>query len=137
MNGRETSDGSRVSNDAALPISRRMPKGRRHCGRAMPSLCILDCRVVRFIPRRAAAPDMPVIFGFRNGRLQHEFQLGVGTLLRDFVNPFGHGLALATGPRASDDDGNSKHKIPLVRFPLLTAYTCAKPPSTNNSVPVM
>jgi hypothetical protein len=24
--------------------------------------------------------------------------------LCDFVNPFGHGLALATGPRASNDD---------------------------------
>jgi hypothetical protein len=46
----------------------------------------------------------------------HEFKLGVATLLRDFVNSFGYGLALATGPRAADDDGNSKHKSP-VQFP--------------------
>jgi hypothetical protein len=39
----------------------------------------------------------------------HEFKLGVATLLRDFVNPFGHGFAFATGPRASDDDGNPYH----------------------------
>jgi len=43
----------------------------------------------------------------------HEFKLGVSTLLCDFVNPFGHGLAVATGPRASNDDGNPKHKILL------------------------
>ena len=41
----------------------------------------------------------------------HEFELGVGTLLRDFVNPFGYGLALATGPRASDDDGDSEREF--------------------------
>jgi len=38
----------------------------------------------------------------------HEFELGVGPLLRDFVNPFGHRLAVATGPCASDDDGDSR-----------------------------
>jgi len=27
------------------------------------------------------------------------------------VDPFGHGLAVAAGPRASDDDGNSKHRF--------------------------
>jgi hypothetical protein len=43
-------------------------------------------------------------------------KLGVATLLRDFVNPFGDGLAVATGPRASDDDGNSKHKFLLCGF---------------------
>src|SRR5436309_6625172 len=37
----------------------------------------------------------------------HEFELGVGTLFRDFVDPFGDGLAVATGPRASNDDGDS------------------------------
>src|SRR5438132_10307622 len=39
----------------------------------------------------------------------HEFELGVGPLFRDFVDPFGDGLAVATGPRASEDDGNSQH----------------------------
>src|SRR5438128_6144901 len=38
----------------------------------------------------------------------HEFELGVGPLFRDFVDPFGDGLAVATGPRASEDDGNSQ-----------------------------
>ena len=38
----------------------------------------------------------------------HEFKLGVPTLLREFVNPFGHGLAVAPGPCASDDDGDFK-----------------------------
>src|SRR5258705_120042 len=46
----------------------------------------------------------------------HEFELGVGALLCDFVNPFGHGLAVATGPRASDDDSNSKHNFLLFGF---------------------
>ena len=41
----------------------------------------------------------------------HEFELGVPTLFRDFVDPFGNGLAIAAGPCASDDDGNSKHNI--------------------------
>ena len=45
---------------------------------------------------------------FANRFNVHEFELGVGTLLCDFVNPFGHGLAVATGPCASDDDGDSK-----------------------------
>jgi hypothetical protein len=31
--------------------------------------------------------------------------------LCDFVNPFTHGLAVASRPRASDDDGNFKHKF--------------------------
>src|SRR6266567_2393965 len=43
----------------------------------------------------------------------HELELGVSTLLCDFVNPFSHGLAVATGPRASNDDGNLKHKFLL------------------------
>ena len=43
----------------------------------------------------------------------YEFELGVGTLLSDFVNPLSHGLAVATGPRASDDDCNSNHKFLL------------------------
>jgi len=41
----------------------------------------------------------------------HEFKLGVAALFRDFVDPFGHGLSVATGPRASDDYGNFKHNI--------------------------
>src|SRR6266849_6186774 len=42
---------------------------------------------------------------------ERQFELRVATLLRDFVNPFGHGLAVATGPRASEDDSNSKHSF--------------------------
>ena len=38
----------------------------------------------------------------------HEFKLGVAPLLCDFVNPFGHGLAVATRSRASDDDADFK-----------------------------
>jgi len=34
--------------------------------------------------------------------------------LRDFVSPLGDGLALATGPRAPDNDGNSKHRCSFV-----------------------
>ena len=34
----------------------------------------------------------------------HEFEFGVGTLLWDFVNPFGHGLAVATESCTSNDD---------------------------------
>jgi hypothetical protein len=41
----------------------------------------------------------------------YEFELGIATLSSDFVNPIGHGLGLTTGPRASDDDGYSKHKF--------------------------
>jgi hypothetical protein len=37
----------------------------------------------------------------------HESELGVGALLRNFVNPFGYGFDVATGPRASEDDGYS------------------------------
>jgi hypothetical protein len=37
----------------------------------------------------------------------HEFKLGVGALLCDFVNPFCHGFAVATRSCASDDDGDS------------------------------
>src|SRR6266478_4432819 len=39
----------------------------------------------------------------------HKFKIGVAPLLRNVVNPFGHGLALAAGPRASEDDGNPYH----------------------------
>src|SRR6266516_4088532 len=46
----------------------------------------------------------------------HEFELGVGALFRDFVDPFGNGLAVATGPRAPDDDGNSKQPGGYRRF---------------------
>ena len=38
-----------------------------------------------------------------------EFEFSVAALLRDFVNPFSYGLAVATGPRASDDNGNLEH----------------------------
>src|SRR5258706_392114 len=47
----------------------------------------------------------------------HEFELGVATLLRDFLSPLGDGLAVATRPRASEDDGNSKHKFLPCCFP--------------------
>src|SRR4029077_14858483 len=43
----------------------------------------------------------------------HEFELGVAALLCDFVNPFSHGLAVATRPRASNDDSNLDHKFLL------------------------
>src|SRR5436190_16105299 len=46
----------------------------------------------------------------------HEFELGVGALFRDFVDPFGDGLAVAPRPRASHDDGNSKHSFLLFGF---------------------
>ena len=42
-----------------------------------------------------------------------EFEFSVAALLRDFVNPFSHGLAVATRPRASNDDANPKHKFLL------------------------
>src|SRR5438067_1373277 len=48
----------------------------------------------------------------------HEFELGIPTLLRDFVNPFGHGLAVATGSCASEDDCDLKHNF------LLFALRC-------------
>src|SRR6266481_1150248 len=41
----------------------------------------------------------------------HELELGVAALLCDFVNPFSHGLAIATRPRASNDDGTLQHKF--------------------------
>ena len=37
-----------------------------------------------------------------------------------FVNPFGHGLAVATRPRASNDDGNLEHKFLLDDLLLAT-----------------
>src|SRR5882724_5094920 len=44
----------------------------------------------------------------------YEFELGVAALLRDLVNPFTYGLAVATRAGASDDDGNLYHVwIPL------------------------
>jgi len=42
-----------------------------------------------------------------------EFEFSVAALLRDFVNPFSHGLAVATRPRASNDNGNLEHKFSL------------------------
>src|SRR6478609_9588020 len=39
----------------------------------------------------------------------HEFELRVAALLRDFVNPFSHGLAISARARASNNDGNLKH----------------------------
>lgn len=58
----------------------------------------------------------------------HELKkLGIATLLRDFLYPFGHSLALATGPRASDDDGNSKHKFLLCGFSCMySIFTLAR-----------
>ncbi len=46
----------------------------------------------------------------------HEFELGVGALFRDFVDPFGYGLAVAAGLRASEDDCNIKHNFLLFDF---------------------
>jgi len=39
----------------------------------------------------------------------HELKLGVAAFLCDLVNPFSHGLAVATRPGASNDNGNLKH----------------------------
>src|SRR5439155_17084196 len=50
----------------------------------------------------------------------HEFEPGVGALFRDFVDPFGDGLAVAAGPRASEDDGNSKHSFLLFGFDVFS-----------------
>src|SRR6266446_1362662 len=44
----------------------------------------------------------------------HEFELGVAALLCDFVNPFSHGLAVATRPRASENDSDLYHVITFV-----------------------
>src|SRR5258707_1219872 len=41
----------------------------------------------------------------------HELELSVAALRRNFINPFSYGLAVATRPRASDDDGNLEHKF--------------------------
>jgi hypothetical protein len=43
----------------------------------------------------------------------HEFALGVATPLRDFINPFGYGLAGAAGSCTADDDGHCKHTFLL------------------------
>src|SRR6266704_2766900 len=43
----------------------------------------------------------------------HEFEISVLALLCDFVNPFGHGFAVAPRPRASENDSNSKHNFLL------------------------
>src|SRR2546425_169873 len=52
---------------------------------------------------------------------------GVATPLRDFVGPFGDGLALATGPSAPDNDGNSKHRCSSVteRISLISVVEVA------------
>ena len=41
----------------------------------------------------------------------HEFELGVGTLLCDFVNPFGHGLAISIRSCASENDCDLYHNV--------------------------
>src|SRR4029077_10965449 len=51
-----------------------------------------------------------------------EFEFSVGTFLCGFVNPFGHGLAVATGPRASNDDCNSNHKFLLGDLPYRSPW---------------
>jgi hypothetical protein len=38
------------------------------------------------------------------------------------LKPFGDGLAVATGPRASEDDGNPDHEFSLVFLPALCLY---------------
>ena len=45
-----------------------------------------------------------------------ELEFGVAALLCDFVNPFTNSLAISARPRASDDDGNPKHKFLLGGF---------------------
>ncbi|MDQ3566170.1 MAG: hypothetical protein M3436_19495 [Pseudomonadota bacterium] len=45
--------------EAALLTYRQMPRYRRQARREMPSFFILDWSVVRFMPRRAAAPEAP------------------------------------------------------------------------------
>src|SRR5439155_23550951 len=47
----------------------------------------------------------------------HEFEISVLALLCDFVNPFGHGFAVAPRPRASENDSNSKHNFLLIGPP--------------------
>jgi hypothetical protein len=47
--------------EAALLTYRQMPRYRRQARREMPSFFILDWNVVRFMPRRAAAPEGPPI----------------------------------------------------------------------------
>src|SRR5882672_7455288 len=65
----------------------------------------------------------------------HEFELGVGALLCDFVNPFSHGLSVATGPCASDDDSNSSHKfLLLVLMFSVCAHTSIFEPSGQQTV---
>jgi hypothetical protein len=56
----------------------------------------------------------------RSGRLK--FELGVGPLLCDFANPFGHGLAVAAGSCASDDDGDFEHGESLL--PIFWVAQC-------------
>jgi hypothetical protein len=45
--------------EAALSTYRQMPRYRRQARREMPSFFILDWSLVRFMPRRAAAPEGP------------------------------------------------------------------------------
>src|SRR6476646_10955170 len=45
-----------------------------------------------------------------------KLEFGVAALLCDFVNPFTNSLAISARPRASDDDGNPKHKFLLGGF---------------------
>src|SRR5207248_6158918 len=47
--------------EAALLTYRQMPRYRCQARREMPSFFILDWSVVRFMPRRAAAPEGPPI----------------------------------------------------------------------------
>jgi len=47
--------------EAALLTYRQMPRYRRQARREMPSFFIMDWSVVRFMPRRAAAPAGPPI----------------------------------------------------------------------------
>src|SRR6266705_6754574 len=59
----------------------------------------------------------------------HEFELGIGALLCDFVNPFCHGFAVAAGSCASEDDGNSKHSFLLFGFDVsVCAYALTLEP---------
>src|SRR5437667_317826 len=88
---------------------------RTQFGRTTPNLS----RYAQF--SRSAFNAPPQAMTWSNISL-HDFEVGVGRLLRDFANPFSHRLALATGPRASDGDDDSRCLHSLVDgscFPIL------------------
>ena len=56
QDGTRSTGGWRGSAEGDVPAVRPLPKWRHGRGREMPGFIILDWRVVRFIPSRAAAP---------------------------------------------------------------------------------